>query len=610
MTDFPITAMVGYEDATVALSAMLCSPDLHSVLIAGGSGTGKSIAARASHQLSGSRRIVNLPATSDQGQVFGTLDLEEAIRSGKEERTDSVLSRADGNILVIDDANLMRQSLLLSILEAAEEGMAVPETSSPYSVDLKVVCTMNPEEGDIDPHVLDRFDMCVFIEPIMDEGMRKEVARRRLAFDKAPDSLDESFLTELKSIRDKVSRADVSKVTVASDYPGFISEICGEMHVEGHRGDIAVLNTACALAALDSRSSAGMRDLSKAVKLCLQHRRRDPPENQPEPPQPQESEEDQNDDPPQNEEEDRQDGENESNSSEPRSAEENSDADEDEKPESQEDKVFDIGKQFEVRDYIPEPVSKKIKSRTGRRNESISDDGTGHTVGYMIPRERIKSLALSASIIAAAPKQPFRKHEDLAVVLKVDDLRENVRMRRRSTDIVFVVDGSGSMGAHQRMIAVKGAVLSLLNDAYRRRDRVGMAVFRGQSAEEYLPMTRSVLTAYRRLKEMPTGGKTPLTKGLTKGIEMLRQSRDQSTEPVMVVLTDGRGNSKEDSEDNIRKIAGILSSEGIRTIVIDTETGLLRFDRTIVLASMLDADYIKLEELSGRNLRSSLDSLL
>ncbi len=598
MKDFPITAMVGYDDVVLALSAMLCSPDLHSVLIAGGAGTGKSVAARSSCQLS-ERKVVNLPPSSDSGQVFGTLDLEEAIRSGRSEVSESVMSRADGNVLVIDDANLMRQSLLLNVLEAAEEGIAAPDASSPYAVDLKVVCTMNPEEGELDPHILDRFDMCVFIEPVMDEADRKEIARRCLSFERDPDSLDKRFLADIATIRRRISGADVSRVSLPSGFPGFISEIAREMNVEGHRGDIAVMNTACALAAVDGRDSTSMKDLSVAVRLCLQHRRRESPPIQPEPRQQEEQKEQEQ----QNTEEDRQD---DAQSPEPV----DKDSDSDDGTESTEEKVFDIGEEFDVRDYIPDPVSRKTRGKSGRRNEILSDDGTGHTVGYMIPRERIRSLALSASIIASAPKQPFREHDKLAVVLRKEDLRENVRMKRGSTDIVFVVDGSGSMGAHQRMIAVKGAVLSLLNDAYRRRDRIGMAVFRGQTAEEYLPMTRSVLTAYRRLEEMPTGGRTPLTKGLLKGIEMLERSRDASTEPVLVLLTDGRRNTKEDTEESIRRIAGILSSKGIRTIVIDTETGLIRFGKTIVLASVLNADYIKLEELSGRSIRGTLDMMI
>ncbi len=606
MREYPLTAMVGYGDFVDAASALLCSPDLRSLLVIGGSGTGKSVAARASSQLSDYRKVVNLPASSDSGQAFGTLDLEAAIRSGKAERSDSVLSRADGNILVIDDANLMRPELLLGVLDAAEEGIVTPESSSPYEVDIKVICTANPDEGEIDLHVLDRFDMCVFVEPIEDEEERKEIVRRRIAFDRNPHGVNR-FEKGVSALRSDVARADPSAVSVPPAYLGYIADICRETNIEGHRGDVAMLNATCALAALDGRDALSMEDLSKAARLCLRHRRRNPLETRQEPQERSEPQEEKD----QKEAEDAPEEEREA--EERQSPETEDDGKESERPEDQkpqEDEVFAVGEEFDVKDYVPEPVSRNPKGRGGRRDYSVSEDGTGHTVGYVIPRERIKSLALSASIIAAAPKQPFREHDRLAVVLKGEDLRENVKMRRKSTDIVFVVDGSGSMGAKQRMTAVKGAVLSLLNDAYRRRDRVGMAVFRGDSAEEYLPMTRSVLAAYRRLEEMPTGGRTPLFKGLSKGIEMLDRSHGQTAEPVMVVLTDGRGNSKDDGPESLRKAAEAIGSRRIRTIVVDTETGLLRFGKAIELAMLLEADYVALDELSGRGIRRSLDMVL
>ncbi len=182
MKDFPITALVGYDDAILAISAMLCYPYLQSVLIAGGSDAWKSVAARSSYQLSESMDVVVLPPNSDRGQVFGTLDLEKDLRTGRTDMSEFVLHRANRNILAIEDANLMDQSLLLSILDAAKRGIAVPELGSAYLVNLKIICTMNPEDGEIDPQVLDMFDMCVFIEPMADESKKKEMARRCQAF--------------------------------------------------------------------------------------------------------------------------------------------------------------------------------------------------------------------------------------------------------------------------------------------------------------------------------------------------------------------------------------------------------------------------------------------
>jgi magnesium chelatase subunit I len=219
---------------------------------------------------------VNLPATSDQGQVFGTLDLEEAIRSGKEERTDSVLSRADGNILVIDDANLMRQSLLLSILEAAEEGMAVPETSSPYSVDLKVVCTMNPEEGDLRPQLLDRFGLVVEIRGEQDIALRSELIRRRLAYEADPAGFCRTWAPEQETLREKVRLAQerLAQVVLPDSLFRDAARIGVALQVDGHRSDITLLKAAATLAAFEGAETATREHLVRVAPMVLTHRMR------------------------------------------------------------------------------------------------------------------------------------------------------------------------------------------------------------------------------------------------------------------------------------------------------------------------------------------------
>ncbi len=372
-------------------------------------------------------------------------------------------------------------------------------------------------------------------------------------------------------IRNRIAEVEVDGITESWDDTGLVDDVCEKMRMGGDNGDETLSDTSRALAALDGRDETNMQDLYKAVKLCLQHRRTEPPEHQP------------------------QEGE----------ADMDPDSDADEIPNGQEDEEFGIGERFEVKAYTPEPAFKS--DRRDRRNGSIPDDGTGHAIGYMIPHDCIRSLSLSATVPEATSEQPCREHEIFTLTIKADDLSENNRTRSMWTDIVFVADGSDSIAARQSMTAVKEAILSLLNDVYPRWDRVGMAVFSEGSAEERLPMTRSVLNAFRRLRDMPAGGKAPLFRGLMKGIEMLEQSHDPSTASMMVVLTDGRVGSK---RDRIREIGEMLDSKNIRTIVIDTETDSLRFGKTIVLASMLGADYIKLEELSGRNIRSALDSIL
>ncbi len=614
---YPLSALVGCEDLTDALLAGISSPHIRTILITGPSGTGKSVAARGIFGLGIGKRAVELPLNVSPDMLFGTLDFEKAIASGKPEESDSILARAHGNIIIADNANLLPQGTLQSVLDCIENGSWSSDfggRSQTHPLDTVLIATADPAEGEIDPHTLDRFDICVFTGGAEDEESRLEILERNIRYGTDPEAFCEEFAHEQDALLGKLEKAAGKDVTIAKDYPKFISDICREMHVEGHRGDIAVLNTACALAALDGRDMAGMRDLSEAVKLCLQHRRHEP-EEQPPPQTPEDS-----DDPDDQKNESHDEPDNQNSDSERDDRDTSADTDPDDDSERQtesekesEEKTFDIGEEFRVSDYIPDAVKTKDRKGNGRQDTAVSKDGSGHIIGHMIPFDRIKSLSVTASIVAAAPKQPFRSHDGIAVVLRKEDLRENIKVKRKGADIVFVVDGSGSMGARNRMTAVKGAVLSLLNDAYKRRDRVGLVLFRDNDAKVVLPLTRSVFTAYRRLQELPTGGRTPLISGIMKGYEMLVPSAREGSEPVMVVLTDGRGNVPVNGmspEESLNRAATALADRNIRTIVVDTETGLLTFGKAAGLARSLGCTYIRLEQLNAEYLHDSVQSVL
>ena len=212
---------------------------------------------------------------------------------------------------------------------------------------------------------------------------------------------------------------------------------------------------------------------------------------------------------------------------------------------------------------------------SGRRVDTLSLEIRGRYAKVRMPHE-LKDIAFDATLRAAAPHQKDRAQEGMSIVIRDADIREKSRVGKVSVTCVFVVDISGSMGAEKRMESAKGAVLSLLEDAYQNRDRVSLVAFRGNDAEVVMPLSSSVDLAYKQLKEMPTGGKTPLARGLMKGYEVLMNERKKRKEliPLLILISDGRANIGygKNIKDEILSIAGQLREEGIHTVIIDTES--------------------------------------
>ncbi|MFY1645185.1 vWA domain-containing protein, partial [Methanoculleus bourgensis] len=238
--------------------------------------------------------------------------------------------------------------------------------------------------------------------------------------------------------------------------------------------------------------------------------------------------------------------------------------------------VLPVGDPIDVRKMsLPERRDTRERQRaSGRRFETFSAGNAGRYVSARYPTGT-GDVALDATLRAAAPHQVVRDHKGMAVAVQKEDIRERVRVGKVSVACVFVVDASGSMGATKRMESAKGAVLSMLLDSYRHRDRIGLVAFRGNSAEVLLPLCSSVDLAQKRLEDLPTGGKTPLGAGLMKGMEVLQQEQRKNGEviPMMVVISDGRANVplSGDVRHEVLGIAEEIRSQGIRTVVIDTE---------------------------------------
>lgn len=641
---YPFSAILENRDAKIALKCALSSKDIDSVLICGHKGTGKSVLARSIATIVSDRKIITVPLNSTEEQIFGGIDLEKTLSKGKRELSNSLLLRADENILFIDNINLMPESTMYQLLNIASGHQNIIEREGisyeHYSRYL-LIATMDPEEGALSNHMLDRFDLCVFTSEIEDEDTRIEIVKRRMEFDRDPKSFMEKYSEEDQRVSDQINAtSERVRFTIVPDgYCGAISGICNELNVAGHRGDISMMNVACALAAMDGRDTANLEDLKQAAVICLEHRRNDLSDSkeQPQDQNDNQSPDDNIQDDNQGQDEDSQDndGQNDDSDSgggrddggqndENRDHESSNDAENQDQditlpPPSDTDiqqQIFSVGDTFRVRDYLPDEERMPKRSDSGRRSYSKSDDRTGRCIGYMVPKGKISDIALYPSIRAAAPYQRIRDRSNLAIVMTKEDLREKVREKKQGNKILFLVDGSGSIGAQKRMVAVKGAILSLLKDAYQKRDEIGMIVFRKDTAEEILPMTKSVLNAYNKLEEIPTGGRTPLVHGLIKGYDMLKSFITRDCHPVMIILTDGRNNVSFTQGvkplDEMISTARSLADTGIRFVVIDTEVGSLKFGLAMDLCKNLNGTYLRLEELNAdyleRSVRLIIDS--
>jgi magnesium chelatase subunit D len=220
-------------------------------------------------------------------------------------------------------------------------------------------------------------------------------------------------------------------------------------------------------------------------------------------------------------------------------------------------------------------------------------------VGARQPEERLVSLHLAATLRAAAPHQ-LRRGRTGRLVLRAEDLRATVHKGREANLVLFVVDASGSMAARQRMRAVKGAVLSLLRDAYQRRDRVGLVTFRGDAAQVTLPPTGSHEVGAARLRELRTGGRTPVAAGLSTAARVVaaQHRRDPHRRPLLILVTDGRATAGPDP------VAVAPALAGVACVVVDCESGPVRLGLAGRLATALHAEYLRLDQLSADGLRA------
>ncbi|MFJ5925257.1 putative cobaltochelatase [Kitasatospora sp. NPDC092948] len=571
--------------------------------------------------------LVELPVGVSEDRVVGSLDLERALAEGVKAYEPGLLAKAHRGVLYIDEVNLLQDHLVDLLLDAAAMGRSYVEregVSVRHAARFLLVGTMNPEEGELRPQLLDRFGLTVEIAATRDADERAEVVRRRLAYDADPAGFGASWDARERELAERISAARelLPSVELSDLALRQITAVCAAFEVDGLRADIVMARTAVALAAWAGRAEVLEEDVRKAAQLALPHRRRRNPFDAPGLDQEQldrtlAEHRAPEDDGPDGDGPDG-DGPNDGGPTDdgpgggpdgggaPAPSEPNEPA----ASGSSEDAPAAPPQQRSGGAKSPVAADRPYRTRLfkvdgtgrgaqGRRSPAETD--AGHTVRARRPQGRLTRLHLSATLRAAAPHQVARGRDGRALVLRRDDLREQVRRGRESNLVLFVVDASGSMAARQRMTAVKGAVLSLLMDAYQRRDKIGMVTFRGSGAELALPPTSSVEVGAARLEQLPTGGRTPLEAGLLRAHEVLRveRLRDPDRRALLVVVTDGRATGARDAVARSHRAAGLLAAQGVAAVVLDCESGPVRLGLARELAAHLNGDAVSLDELRG-----------
>ncbi|MEV5297407.1 putative cobaltochelatase [Amycolatopsis methanolica] len=644
MRPYPFTAVVGMPDLRLGLVLSAISPAIGGVLVRGEKGTAKSTMVRAlagllpevdvvegcrfscdpaapdpncpdaphdTRALRRPARLVELPVGAAEDRVIGSLNLERALTEGVTDFQPGLLAAAHRGLLYVDEVNLLHDHLVDTLLDAAAMGRATVEregVSVSHAARFVLIGTMNPEEGELRPQLLDRFGLTVEVAASRDPEQRAEVIRRRLAYEADPDAFAARFEDTDAQLAAEIAAAQklLPSVELSDEALRQIAEVCAAFEVDGMRADIVTARTAVAHAAWSGRTEVSTEDIRVAARLALPHRRRRNPFDAPGIDEEQLEQALRDAEPPEDPGPPDDDGPGSGSDTPDGSGQlgdRNGEHGDRNGEHGGEQRAVGAGKPYRARMFSVAGIG---EGAHGKRSRAVTD--AGRTIGVRPPGAREGRPHLVATVRAAAPHQRSRGRDGAGLVLRPSDLRFALREGREGNLVLFCVDASGSMGAKSRMREVKAAVLSLLLDAYQRRDKVGLVTFRAGGAELALPPTISVEAAATRLEGLPTGGRTPLAEGLLEAARVLRVEavRDPRRRPLLVVVTDGRATSGADAVARSQQAADMLAGAGVASVVMDCETGRMRLGLAAELAARLGGEHVPLGEVAADTLATEV----
>ena len=637
---YPFTAIVGQEEMKLALILNLVDSLIGGVLIMGHRGTGKSTAVRALADLlppievvagcpyncdpaepcpncltnddrssqSVPVPVVELPLGATEDRVCGTIDIERALASGRKVFDPGLLARANRGFLYIDEVNLLEDHLVDLLLDVAATGRNRVERegiSVEHPASFVLIGSGNPEEGDLRPQLLDRFGLHTEVVTENYLKNRVDIVERRDAYDHDRAAFCESFASEQRQLAKQIARgrSSLRKVTVPRAILEKIAQLCADLKVDGHRGELTIMRGARALAAFEGRRSVSDEDVRRVSAMSLRHRlRRDALDETATSEQiqqavdevlPQEDRDEADDnpagvDPVLNQR-----------SSAARNGARPNKADGPSPP-----AVDNRRRESRLEEQLqPKERSRKTGSKTRRSagaKAAMQQLHGRYTRSVSFKNDGAK-VAVDATVRAMV-----NQAGGTLLPISSSALRYKLLKDKQGTLFVFAIDASGSMAAN-RIARAKSTILKLLRKSYLNRDSVAIVSFHGMTANLDLPPSRSILRARRVLDSLRMGGSTPLGAGLVTTIELIKLVGDKFGETVVLLFTDGRSNvplrrnglnlralRHLKIEGELRELNAALRKTEARVIVVDTQREFESSEETRRLAEILQAQFVKL----------------